>query len=55
MRSWTLAAARFDRPLRDRGLQSAVAQAKAAAGDKAIGVYGSDTIHQLLNAGWSMS
>jgi dihydrofolate reductase len=33
------------------GLESAVAQAKAAAGDKAVGVHGADTIQQLLNAG----
>jgi dihydrofolate reductase len=33
------------------GLESAVRQAKAAAGGKAVGVHGSDTIQQLLNAG----
>jgi dihydrofolate reductase len=33
------------------GLESAVKQAKAAAGDKAIAVHGADTIQQLLNAG----
>ena len=33
------------------GLDSAVARAKAAAGDKAVGVHGADTIQQLLNAG----
>jgi dihydrofolate reductase len=33
------------------GLESAVKQAKAAAGDKAVGVHGADTIQQLLNAG----
>ena len=33
------------------GLTSAVAQAKAAAGEKAVGVHGADTIQQLLNAG----
>ncbi len=33
------------------GLESAVAQAKAAAGDKSVGVHGADTISQLLNAG----
>jgi dihydrofolate reductase len=33
------------------GLESAVAQAKAAAGDKAVAVHGADTIQQLLNAG----
>lgn len=33
------------------GLESAVRQAKAAAGDKAVGVHGADTIQQLLNAG----
>jgi dihydrofolate reductase len=33
------------------GLESAVAQAKAAAGGKAVGVHGADTIQQLLNAG----
>jgi dihydrofolate reductase len=33
------------------GLESAVQQAKAAAGGKAVGVHGADTIQQLLNAG----
>jgi dihydrofolate reductase len=33
------------------GLESAVKQAKAAAGEKSIGVHGADTIQQLLNAG----
>jgi dihydrofolate reductase len=33
------------------GLESAVRQAKAAAGGKAVGVHGADTIQQLLNAG----
>lgn len=33
------------------GLESAVRQAKAAAGDKAVAVHGADTIQQLLNAG----
>jgi dihydrofolate reductase len=33
------------------GLESAVSQAKAAAGDKNVGVHGADTIQQLLNAG----
>jgi dihydrofolate reductase len=33
------------------GLESAVDQAKAAAGGKAVGVHGADTIQQLLNAG----
>ena len=33
------------------GLESAVGQAKAAAGDRAVGVHGADTIQQLLNAG----
>jgi dihydrofolate reductase len=33
------------------GLESAVDQAKAAAGERAIGVHGADTIQQLLNAG----
>lgn len=33
------------------GLESAVRQAKAAAGEKAVGVHGADTIQQLLNAG----
>jgi len=33
------------------GLESAVKQAKAAAGGKAGGVHGADTIQQLLNAG----
>ena len=33
------------------GLESAVRQAKAAAGKKSVGVHGADTIQQLLNAG----
>jgi dihydrofolate reductase len=33
------------------GLESAVKQAKAAAGGKNVGVHGADTIQQLLNAG----
>jgi len=33
------------------GLESAVQQAKAAAGGKSVGVHGADTIQQLLNAG----
>ena len=33
------------------GIESAVQQAKAAAGGKAVGVHGADTIQQLLNAG----
>jgi len=33
------------------GLESAVRQAKAAAGGKDVGVHGADTIQQLLNAG----
>lgn len=33
------------------GIESAVRQAKAAAGGKAVGVHGADTIQQLLNAG----
>lgn len=33
------------------GLESAVKQAKSAAGGKAVGVHGADTIQQLLNAG----
>jgi len=33
------------------GLEHAVARAKAAAGDKSVGVHGADTITQLLNAG----
>src|SRR3954468_17722482 len=33
------------------GIESAVRQAKAAAGGKAVGVHGGDTIQQLLNAG----
>ena len=33
------------------GLESAVKQAKAAAGGKTVGVHGADTIQQLLNAG----
>jgi dihydrofolate reductase len=33
------------------GLESAVRQAKAAAGGRSVGVHGADTIQQLLNAG----
>ena len=33
------------------GLESAVRQAKAAAGGRSVGVHGADTIRQLLNAG----
>jgi dihydrofolate reductase len=33
------------------GLESAVNQARAAAGDKSVAVHGADTIQQLLNAG----
>jgi dihydrofolate reductase len=33
------------------GLESAVAQARAAAGGKSVGVHGADTIRQLLDAG----
>lgn len=33
------------------GVESAVRQARAAAGGKAVGVHGADTIQQLLNAG----
>ena len=33
------------------GLESAVAQAKAAAGGRSVGVHGADTIQRLLNAG----
>ena len=33
------------------GIESAVAQAKAAAGGKSVGVHGADTIQQLLNTG----
>ena len=33
------------------GIESAVAQAKAAAGSKSVGVHGADTIQQCLNAG----
>jgi dihydrofolate reductase len=33
------------------GLESAVRQAKAAAGGKSVGVHGANTIQQLLNAG----
>ena len=33
------------------GIESAVKQAKAAAGGKSVGVHGADTIQQLLNAG----
>ena len=33
------------------GIESAVAQAGAAAGEKSVGVHGADTIQQCLNAG----
>jgi dihydrofolate reductase len=33
------------------GIESAVNQAKAAAGENSVGVHGADTIQQLLNAG----
>lgn len=33
------------------GIENAVQQAKAAAGGKAVGVHGADTIQQLLNTG----
>ncbi|HEX6083505.1 MAG TPA: dihydrofolate reductase family protein [Thermoanaerobaculia bacterium] len=33
------------------GLESAVKQARTAAGGKSVGVHGADTIQQLLNAG----
>jgi dihydrofolate reductase len=33
------------------GVESAVKQAKAAAGGKSVGVHGADTVQQLLNAG----
>jgi dihydrofolate reductase len=33
------------------GIESAVSQAKAAAGGKSVGVHGADTIQQLLKAG----
>ena len=33
------------------GIESAVAQARSAAGDKSVGVHGADTIQQCLNAG----
>jgi dihydrofolate reductase len=33
------------------GLESAVQQAKVAAGGKSVGVHGANTIQQLLNAG----
>lgn len=33
------------------GIESAVKQAKVAAGDRSVGVHGADTIQQLLNAG----
>jgi dihydrofolate reductase len=33
------------------GIESAVKQAKTAAGKKSVGVHGADTIQQLLNAG----
>jgi dihydrofolate reductase len=33
------------------GIESAVAQAKSAAGEKAVGVHGAQTIQQCLDAG----
>ncbi len=33
------------------GIESAVNQARAAAGDRSVGVHGADTIQQCLNAG----
>lgn len=33
------------------GIESAISQAKAAAGEKSVGVHGADTIQQMLNAG----
>jgi dihydrofolate reductase len=33
------------------GIESAVAQARSAAGSKSVGVHGADTIQQCLNAG----
>jgi dihydrofolate reductase len=33
------------------GIESAVARAKAAAGDRSVAVHGADTIQQLWNAG----
>jgi len=33
------------------GIESAVSQARAAAGERLVGVHGADTITQLLNAG----
>ena len=33
------------------GIESAVKQAKVAAGGKSVGVHGADTLQQLLNAG----
>ena len=33
------------------GIESAVRQARAAAGGRSVGVHGADTIQQLLNAG----
>jgi len=33
------------------GIESAVQQARAAAGEKSVGVHGADTIQQCLNAG----
>jgi dihydrofolate reductase len=33
------------------GIESAVAQARAAAGGKSVGIHGADTIQQCLNAG----
>ena len=33
------------------GMESAVSQARAAAGERLVGVHGADTITQLLNAG----
>ena len=33
------------------GIESAVRQARAAAGDRSVGIHGADTIQQCLNAG----
>lgn len=50
-RAGRLAARRLDGPLRDDGLESAVARAKEAAGPRPVGVHGARTIQQLLNLG----
>ena len=44
-------ATRLERAFVTDGMETAVAQAKAAAGEKSVGIHGADTIQQCLNAG----